>query len=197
MTKYVITLQPGERAAEAIASLKARVRDLVGDQQYLDDEPHVTLYVGDLDVDPGSDIDLPHPDERAFDISDWKVFRNDVVTNNHTLTCKVESPGIKTYQKQIATMLAPHRREEMVERFVDAYDSFDERRQRNLSEYGFPFVGDGWIPHLTVASIRPEDFEAVWSRLQDEVPTGEYEFRSVKLYELADGALRPQVELDL
>lgn len=187
MTEYVVTLTPDERAVEEVKSLKYRLRDIVGQQQYLDDEPHVTLYVGDLDIDLKSGLDLPCLGRSTFDITGWEVFRDDTVTGNHTLVCQIKSQGIYKYQKEVAATLESYRRRPMIERFEKTYDDFDERRQENLTEYGYPFIGEGWKPHLTIASIDPSDFQKAWRELENEAPIGEYEFESVTIYELVDG----------
>lgn len=197
MTEYVVTLTPDEDAMEEVTKLKSRLHDLVGHQQYLDDEPHVTLYVGDLSIDPGNGLDLPRLSRTTFEIIGWEVFRDDTVTGNHTLVCKIRSRGINKYQKKVAATLESFRERPMIERFEKVYDDFDERRQENLTEYGYPFIGEGWKPHLTVSSIDPSDFQKVWKELEDEAPIGEYEFVSVKVYELADGNLCAGTDLPL
>jgi|AntDeeMinimDraft_4_1070355.scaffolds.fasta_scaffold01511_5 2'-5' RNA ligase len=197
MTEYVVTLTPDERAVEEIKSLKSRLRDMVGQQQYLDDEPHVTLYVGDLDIDRKSSLDLPFLRRPTFEITGWEVFRDDTVTGNHTLVCRIQSQGIHEYQKEVAATLESSRRRPMIGRFEKTYDDFDERRRENLTEYGYPFIGEGWKPHLTIASIDPSDFQKVWEELEDEAPIGEYEFESVTVYDLVDGNLRAGTDLPL
>ncbi|WP_435144747.1 2'-5' RNA ligase family protein [Halobaculum sp. P14] len=193
MTEYVVALTPGPRARDAVTELKSRLRTAVGDQQYLDDEPHVTLYVGDLAVDSAEDLAVPRPDDPTFEISGWEVFRDDDVTGNHTLVCKILSAGLGKYQQRVAGQMADHRRRTMIDRYRDAYDDFDPQRRENLSTYGFPFVGDGWKPHLTIASIDPDDFDEAWSVLEGDAPVGTYEFDAVTVYELVDGDLRERV----
>lgn len=197
MTEYVVTLTPNDRVTTAVNRLKSRLRDLVGPQQYLNDDPHVTLYTGDLDITPGDGLDLPRLEDPTFEITGWEVFRNDTVTSNHTLVCRIASSGINDYQKEVAATLASHREQPMIERFEEAYDDFDERRRENLTEYGFPFVGSGWKPHLTIASIDPNEFEKAWRELEDEAPVGKYEFESVTVYELVDGNLRAGTDVSL
>jgi 2'-5' RNA ligase len=197
MTEYVVTLTPNHRATDAVKRLKSKLRDLAGPQQYIDDEPHVTLYTGDLDITPENGLDLPRLGDPTFEITGWEVFRNDTVTGNHTLVCRIESPGINEYQKKVAATLAPCREQPMIERFEKTYDDFSERRQQNISTYGFPFIGSGWKPHLTIASIDPQEFEQVWRELEDKAPVGEYEFESVTVYELVDGNLCTGTDLPL
>jgi len=195
MTEYVVTLTPDERAVEEVKSLKSRLRDIVGQQQYMNDEPHVTLYVGDLDIDIESGLDLPCLRKSTFEITGWEVFREDTVTGNHTLVCRIKSQGLHEYQKEVAATLESSRRRPMIERFEKTYDDFDERRQENLTGYGYPFIGEGWKPHLTIASIDPSDFQKAWGELEDEAPIGEYEFESVTVYELVDGNIRTGTDL--
>lgn len=197
MTEYVVTLSPDAQSTESVERLKSRVRSMVGLQQYLDDEPHVTLYVGDLTVDPASEVAFPPLDQTAFEVTGWEVFRNDTVTGNHTLACRLEGVGLNDYQQCVAATLATYRNRPMIERFEDAYGDFDEKQQENLEEYGYPFIGAGWIPHLTVASIDPDDFETVWMELEGEAPIGEYMFESLAVYELTDNNLGERTELPL
>lgn len=197
MTEYVVTLSPDEESTTAIERLKSYVRSMVGPQQYLDDEPHVTLYVGELSVDPASEVEFPPLEQVAFEVTGWEVFRDDTVTGNHTLACRLEGVGLGDYQRRVAATLAPYRNQPMIERFEDAYADLDEQRQENLEEYGYPFIGTGWIPHLTIASIDPGDFETVWTELEDEAPVGEFEFESLAVYELTDNNLGERTELPL
>jgi hypothetical protein len=162
---------------------------LVGDQQYLEDEPHITLYVGHLNPNFIREVDFTNLPSTTFEITGWETFRDDVVTGNHTLACRIESPGISDYQADLLDALRPYWTGELIRRFNKSYDRFDDTRRENLSEYGFPFVGSGWKPHLTIASIDPADFNMVRDRLHDELPKGNYEFASVVIYELNDNEM--------
>src|SRR5690606_19887607 len=52
--------------------------------------------------------------------------------------------------------------------------------------WGFPFVDDGWHPHLTIASIRPADWAEIESTLPSERPTGTVTVSKLQIFQLID-----------
>ena len=84
-----LALTPDPRFAAAVKKYKARVREAVGSQLYLDDPPHLTIYLAVFDDTErllerlARELgDIPTP--RA-EVTGWHVFANDALTGNQTL----------------------------------------------------------------------------------------------------------------
>ena len=100
-----------------------------------------------------------------FEIKDWIVFKNDVLTGKNTLALSVKkTKEILKIQKEIANSLLEFIDKPMsytsdwagigantVDKMITS--NMDKEYRDSYDKYGFPFVGDHWIPHLTIASI--------------------------------------------
>ncbi len=173
-----LALEPEDAFARQVQVFKDCVRSTVGGQLYLDDPPHVTLY---LAVFP-TGIDLAGCLEDACRrlaaptarIDGWHVFEADPLTGNHTLVCDIAPecrPALGTIQQATAAVAAPLRdRSATRARYDGSWQRLSAEERRNIEAVGFPFVGPVWHPHVTVASIRPEAWEAVWPKLAGAPP---------------------------
>ena len=112
MSKYVITLEPDKILFSKIKKLKNEVKDLVGNQLYLEDDSHITLYIANLEEFPiwHKQFDLcAHKIKEEFNpitfsIKEWLIFRNDIITKKDTLVCNIpkpESPSLKIIQTRV------------------------------------------------------------------------------------------------
>ena len=194
MTSYVITLEPDEKLAGIVANHKRDVRLLVGDQRYLKDPAHSTMYIADLK--DFKDWELKFDDlinELSFMLTNqiialngWFVFENDLVTKNHTLVIEMDErtkDSLSMIQSKVVTLLKDYRVNKSISRYDDV-SNYPEVFQKNVGYCGYPFVGDIWKPHISIASINTSDFPIVWSNLRSSNPIGKYGLGSIAIYEL-------------
>jgi len=185
-----LALEPDDAFAAEVLAFKARVRHLVGDQLYLDHPPHLTLAMSVFRVE--ADVSGPIRDlcrglaAAAVTIRGWHVFEADQLTGNHTLVCDVAPDGrepLVRVQREAIAAAAP-RRDPVATR--QCYDQSWERlsadERANVEQFGFPFVGPIWHPHVTVASIRPDDWDAVWSELAATPPDALVRFPFLSIF---------------
>jgi len=165
---YVIALEPDASFAQWVLQRKEQVRHLAGPQRYLDHPPHLTLYVAafrDLDPRPRTaELSVALGAPRAV-IDRWHVFPADQLTGGHTLVCDVPDEcraALEDVQRHVVDRLAPHRdRETCRRRYATAWERLSPAERDNVERFGFPFVGPIWRAHVTIASIRPEDWDRV------------------------------------
>lgn len=194
LTPAFIALEPEARLHHAIAAAKQAVRSTVGSQRYLDDPPHLTLQVGwfpDLtQVDAvvarcAATLIAP-----TVEVSGWQVFRDDPLTGGHTVVTAMTSDSQETLrhiQQQMLTTVAPLRDAAASQaRYLPAWDRLTPLRQASVERWGFPFTGADWSPHVSVASIAPAAWDAVWPALGPLAPLGRYRFSHLVLYRLDD-----------
>jgi hypothetical protein len=197
-TVKFISLEPDEPLRALVQGYKDRVLRLVGDQLYLADAPHLTVYLAAF---PPT-VDLVEPLRQLFDgaspptitIVGWHVFERDQLTGLHTLVCElaeVSKAALRGWQSRIIEALAPLRDGGATEsRYTNRWDNLTPMEQDNIRQHGFPYIGGIWQPHLTIASIRPDDWEAVWGALGAMPPRGEFRLPRVQEFELVEN--RPQ-----
>lgn len=194
-----VSLEPDAHLSALVIEYKRRVRQLVGDQLYLSDPPHTTLYLAafdDLEAASGA-LSRVASQIAAIGVSleGWQVFENDALTGNNTLVCQFSHAsrrGAQAIQKQVIHALAPLRDKRACEaRYHARWESLSAVQQQSVLSCGFPYSGKDWHPHLTIASIRPSDWNLVYSQLKKAPPIRTGAAFSLKLYELVNGKPKP------
>src|SRR5207249_1264791 len=93
-----------------------------------------------------------------IEITGWHVFERDQLTGNQTLVCQFSDRCIsqlQAIQSSVIRRLAPLRDCHASEaRYAGRMQALLPVEQHSIREFGFPFTGKHWHPHLTIASIR-------------------------------------------
>jgi 2'-5' RNA ligase len=194
-----ISLEPDESLASLVGEYKRRVRQLTGNQLFLSDPPHTTLYLAAFDQ-------LNRVAKALFNLAlgiepieitldGWHVFENDALTGNHTLVChwsEASQRAARQIQKKVVDRLSPLRNLATTEkRFSSRWTRLTQEQQRSVIEKGFPYTGPAWHPHLTIASIKPSDWEKAFGELRTAPPKITGMAKGLKLYELVGDTPRP------
>jgi 2'-5' RNA ligase superfamily protein len=190
-----VVLEPDAALGSLIQGFKDQARSLAGDQLYLADPPHLTVY---LAVFASTDALLerwPQVSARALDLSvnlvGWHVFEADAMTGGQTLVCNIaarDKDRLRKLQREIVELLAPLRDPPATRaRYAPRMEFLSPDQRQCVDRYGFPFVGDGWEPHFTIASIHPTNWPAVWQALEPQAPHGAYRCARWRLWWLVDG----------
>lgn len=180
MPAYVITLAPDKALEEKMKGLKKQADSLSKNHLYLEDDPHVTLFI--IKTNKSLDKDL----ERIvsgfspvkIEITDWIVFNDTKITGKIALACAFNPASfakLREVQDKIANLSV--RRSGKLKRYLNS-TLFKE----NIDKFGYPFIGEVWIPHISVGSFSAEEFETLKKKLK--CPKGSYTLNSINLYEL-------------
>jgi 2'-5' RNA ligase len=174
---------------------KAKTTAAAGAQLYADHPPHLTLYLAAFE-DPQSLLAAveelanrwPPP---VFELIGWSVFYADVLAGGNTVVCKMAEDSAskcRMLQAEVIRLLAPHRDEAASKlRYEARWEALTLPRQRAAEDVGFPFIGDDWQPHFTVASIATDQWEAAWPLLERDPIAGTFTAASLTLYALENG----------
>lgn len=83
-------------------------------------------------------------------IKKWIVFGDDILTGLNTLCLEVELTNeLKNLQYDIVNTLFKFHSNEL-------QNSFEGNLKISNDKYGYPFVGEHWIPHFTIGSMEIE-----------------------------------------
>lgn len=187
-------LEPDAALDELIRSYKQRVHELIGPQLYLDDPPHLTLFLAAF-ASKQQVIDTHRSladrlDSFQIDVTGWHVFAADPLTGNNTLVCEIaanDKERLRLVQHEVVQALAPLRDHDATQaRFAARWQQLSPARQAQVQAVGFPFIGGDWQPHWTIASIRSADWPRVWQDLERDPPRGRFSWSRLRLYELID-----------
>lgn len=200
-----ISIDPSPEFSRVIETYKRQVRDLVGDQQYLSEPPHMTAYLALFENEQiageASQQLATQLDPFEIDITGWHVFDADPMTQRRTLVVdftQASQAYLRMLQTQIAEALAgTYNTEATLRRYAAAMEHFSEAQRRAVQTVGFPFIGDDWHPHFTIASIAPDAWPHVESALLGDPPSGTSTCSSLTHYRVIDGHSHPLRTFDL
>jgi hypothetical protein len=178
-----------------VRAYKRRVESLVGPQTYLNHPPHLTVYVAAFD-DAGAATDAARrlaaqTPPQSLGIAGWHVFSADKLTDGNTLVCRIadaDVPSLREFQRRAIAALAPLRSAPASEaRYADFWNSLDASERSAVRHTGFPYVGEHWHPHLTIASVRQSDWPIIERELLADAPRIDAHCPTMTLYGLDDG----------
>lgn len=169
--RIFVALRPSETLADVVLRHKRRLLAAAGPQLYATDPPHTTVYLANFAASRAAELacavekvagatEMP-----CVAIDGWQVFESDPLTGLNTLACRFDGDAcdrLRELQLRVLGAVAPlHDAAATHESLLPRWGALsDEQRQRALL-FGFPYVGGGWIPHLTIASVRPEQWPHV------------------------------------
>lgn len=189
-----ISLEPDRVLTERILDCKQRAWRVAGDQLFLDHPPHLTVYLAAFtraDAIIGrwpqiaAAVALPR-----LTLTGWHLFDADALTGRQTLVCEIRDDGqtqLRAIQQQIIQQIAADRdRTRTTERYRPRWPQLSSEQQAAVVRDGFPYVGAGWHPHFTIASIDAPRWPAVRKALWQTPILGEFTCPQLALYRLVD-----------
>lgn len=152
--KYAVFIEPEGSLLERVVSCKERVAARLGNQPYNAHPPHCTLWVGALASLEYESLEQACRRVTPFDLATdgMVVFWNDAATDGgHTVAFRVVAPAaLWSLQMDISQALS---------RFLPAVVEppawcSQPVLLESIRQYGYPFVGNHWIPHFSIASLH-------------------------------------------
>ena len=156
MSLAILILPKSDLKAELVR-WKRRVNNELPDQPYTTHPPHMTL----LNLEVSNEHDGVAAVSNLSDsinpfqiiVNGTNVFWDDASTGGHTLFFGIEkNDDLYVLQKSLANALQEVKKKVSVPNYLTGRKQFLE----SYNKYGFPFVGDHWIPHFSVSSLRSE-----------------------------------------
>ena len=153
---YFIALIPEEKIYSKIYQTKKEIYQRWGNQKYLTNSPHATLYVflaEDLDEVKNKleNIAIKEKKINAAIQNEYQEFSNDKLAGGGTsLGLKFDEKANKkivSVQRKIVDSFNELRKGKIPLRYKDA--DLTNQLMENINKYGFPFIGDVFIPHIT------------------------------------------------
>lgn len=136
-----------------VESIKSFFNGKSRDSKYLNHLVHSTLYVFDIESEKINDVIEKFDSLQkvlspvSSKITKWRVFERDFLTGFNTLCLEIEiTKGLKLLQLNVVESLCKFHSRKMKH-------SFDGYFKSSNDKYGYPFVGDHWIPHITIGSL--------------------------------------------
>jgi len=182
MTEYFFAAIPEERLYNQVLGAKSHILRSFGDQVYLKDPPHLTLYVFKATKTPAPDDFVTN--KIKINLLGWQLFGEDKVTRKSTIGFAVEKTQLLEEIQIKCVKSVRNLRLGIPTRYKDVV--FAGVEKENLREYGFPYLGKNWIAHLTLCSINSKYVEKVKEGIDITPFCGEHYLNKLCLFKLVD-----------
>lgn len=156
MRKYAIFIEPQAELREEILLTKNLVELNLPGQKYCNHPPHCTVIFGAYE-EPHCWINALQVVAESFSpflltTEGYYVFYNDrLAGGGHTLVIKAAlSPLLSQLQISVSEILSRHK----IEALSISKHPDNDPISLSLARYGFPFVGNHWVPHFSIASLK-------------------------------------------
>lgn len=174
MRKYGIFWLPSGAIKEIIERWKQRVREVEFEATYVAHPVHTTFFL--LMAEQSGEKQLIEELERFCTvhspvktrIEQWHVFSKDAAAGggDTLVACLSKNHQLMSLQQYIADAFSPLRCEN-VNYPVTWAGSYSE----SFHKWGFPFVGEHWMPHISVGAVHSEEGRAVVHKaLEEKMP---------------------------
>ena len=185
--KIAIFIEPSNEINKKIIKWKKLIKRSFGNQKYSNHPVHLTLAVYKFKKRPTNffynslkkDISII----KKFNIylSKANVFYNDELINGNTLYFSVKKKQkIFNLQKKIILNFKNLRKNMIIKRNFK-----NPKLNKNSLNYGFPFVGKIWIPHLTVSSISLSSDKNKMSKLIEDFLSQKIHNKKIKVNKIS------------
>ena len=192
MSCYVVTLEPEKKIADEIIRIKQKIQQEIGHQLYIRDPPHITLYLGYFKNSPDDILyetlkeikEKLSPIEVA--IGELDTFGKDIISKKETLFLTIEDKyeKIQKVQKVIIDSLNLYRTKKIPLRYKESYNSLNKTLKENIDKYGYPFVGEIFIPHISFGLFNHPKSKEIIKKLISKFPYGNYKLNRIVIYRL-------------
>lgn len=155
MSKYGIFFIPEKTLVDEINSIKNYFLLNSSKNKYLEHPVHSSIYV--IDVKKNSEENLIDSFTKLKEqinptyckLEGWSVFEKDPLTGGlNTLYLKIEKK-LTLFQIQLKVAEALN----LFHRKTPISFPFKNEFKSSYDKYGYPFIGNHWIPHVTVGSL--------------------------------------------
>lgn len=134
-----------------IKNIKKLLKSNLGDQEYLDHPIHCTLFT--LNVENWLNIKKKLQNFKfnylKCETSKFNIFENDPITGGRTLHIEIcKNKELTNLQNNIINLIKDERVLD-----INFYKNLKTNYlKQKYIQYGYPFFGKMWIPHITIAS---------------------------------------------
>ena len=154
---FAIFILPEGGLITELVRWKERVKNELPDQPYTAHPPHLTLINMEVrNEEDGIDAVIPFSgslDPFQISVNRTDVFWSDNVTGGHTIFFGIEkNESLYALQQSLADALLKVKKNSL----LTNYNTDNKQLFESYNKYGFPFVGDHWIPHFSVSSLMTE-----------------------------------------
>jgi 2'-5' RNA ligase len=184
--RHAVVFEPEGPLRDAVLAWKTRLAARWASAHYVTHPPHCTLWVGQLErpneADSALEAALARTTSFSSSLEGPFVFENDALADGGT-TCAfriASAASLQRLQRCVADAVAPHLMRAAETEWPEPlrFEPFLSSCRR----YGFPFVGEHWIPHITVGTVPRDEGRSFVPTFMETELTGTMAVNGVTLW---------------
>ena len=149
-----IFLEPNKKLKKIIIKWKKNLKKKKVKGKFINHPPHSTIFLANIRNKKKLFLVLEKTianfNQFKITINKTSVFKNDLFTNGDTIYLNIKkNKKLLLLQKKIANNLKP-----LVDKKSKNMKFKNNLLDSSQKKYGFPFVGNHWIPHFTIGSVK-------------------------------------------
>lgn len=192
--RILVAIKPPPFLIDNVRKLRADIESISGENVYGDHAPHITLFLNSFDdyADVESVVKKIAAAYNSFwvEVESLHDFPFDPVNKAHTLVYKiVPTLELSTLQRLVTTELRTIRNRDQEKSLLEKKAYNNETEKQTILEYGWPYSPESWIFHLSIGSVKDENFKEVWDAIQSRPVDIKWTVDSLAVYtRFGDGA---------
>ena len=150
-----VFIVPNGELKSKIISWKQKIEKELHEQPYTSHPPHMTIIHSNINECNSAINEIKEclKGLKSFKITVHKnnIFWNDLFTGGNTLSYNIKkNKYLNEIQKKISVVFSKYKENNETPKFFRTH----KQLYNSYLDFGFPFVGDHWIPHFTISSLK-------------------------------------------
>ena len=150
-----VFILPNKELKSKITFWKKRIEEELHEQPYTNHPPHLTIIHSNINEYKAVIYEIKEclKGLKSFKITVHKnnIFWNDLFTGGNTLSYNIKkNKYLNEIQKKISVVFSKYKENNEAPKFFRTH----KQLYNSYLDFGFPFVGDHWIPHFTISSLK-------------------------------------------
>lgn len=174
MSLMLIGLMLPEKFIERVNKLKKIVFKNYGNLPYLNNPPHLTLFLGEFWEDKifliDKELERISRRKKPFKMEIEGInFLEDKVWKSPTIAFIFKkNRNFRDVQKEVIEKLNEYRNKKspIDKNILNAMKRFSKEEIANLKKYGYPYSWNNWVPHVTITTTKKTNFKSIFNLLK-------------------------------
>ena len=180
----VFIIPNGELKAK-ITFWKKKIEKELHEQPYTNHPPHLTIIHSDINEYKAAINEIKECLEglKSFKLTVCKnnIFWDDLLTGGNTLYYSIKkNEYLNEIQIKLCAVFSKYKESNEIPKFFRAH----KQLYNSYQNYGFPFVGEHWIPHFTISSLKvAKNHKIIRDFLSDQIDIS-FTVNTVSIWEI-------------
>ena len=150
-----VFIVPNGELKSKITSWKKKIEKELHEQPYTSHPPHLTIIHSNIN-EYNSVINeikecLKGLKPFKLTVHENNIFWDDLFTGGNTLSYNIKkNKYLNEIQKKLSVVFSKYKKNNEIPEFLRTH----KQLYNSYIDFGFPFVGEHWIPHFTISSLK-------------------------------------------